>query len=93
MCASFVEILVLKNKAKYALGHFSSVGRCVKSNYLLIDKVTTPLAQTIEFAFTNRPAKLMQYLQGSKKRNGGCNRNLNAETAKETMLSGMRVSG
>ena len=33
----------------------------------------------------------MQYLQGSKKRNGGSNRNLNSESAKETMLSEMRV--
>ena len=35
----------------------------------------------------------MQYLQGSKKRDGGSNRNLNGESAKETMLSEMRVSG
>ena len=35
----------------------------------------------------------MQYLQGSKKRDGGSNRNLNGESAKETMLSKMRVSG
>ena len=35
----------------------------------------------------------MQYLQGSKKRNGGSNRNLNGESAKETMLLEMRVSG
>ena len=31
----------------------------------------------------------MQYLQGSKKRDGGSNRNLNGESAKETMLSEM----
>ena len=35
----------------------------------------------------------MQYLQGSTKRDGGSNRNLNGESAKETMLSEMRVSG
>ena len=38
----------------------------------------------------------MQYLEGSKelskKRDGGCNRNLNGESAKETMRSEMRVS-
>ena len=34
----------------------------------------------------------MQYLQGSKKRDGGSNRNLNGEPAKETMLSEIRVS-
>ena len=31
--------------------------------------------------------------KGSKKRDGGSNRNLNGESAKETMLSEMRVSG
>ena len=90
----------------------------MKSNYPLIDKVRAPCAQTIELAFTNRPAKrsqmlflleiptklavpplyspvrthCMQYLQGSNKRDGGSNRNLNGEPAKETMLSEMRVS-
>ena len=34
----------------------------MKSNYLLIDKVTAPLAKTIELAFTNRPAKRSQML-------------------------------
>ena len=38
----------------------------------------------------------MQYLEGSKelskKRDGGSNRNLNGESAKETMRSEMRVS-
>ena len=34
----------------------------------------------------------MQYLQGSKKGEGGSNRNLNGESAKQTMLSEMRVS-
>ena len=33
----------------------------------------------------------MQYLQGSKKRDGGSNRILNGESAKETMLSEIRV--
>ena len=33
----------------------------------------------------------MQYLQGSKKRDGGSNRSLNGESAKETMLSEIRV--
>ena len=31
--------------------------------------------------------------KGSKKRDGGSNGNLNGESAKETMLSEMRVSG
>ena len=35
----------------------------------------------------------MQYMQGSKTRDGGSNRNLNGESPKETMLSEMRVSG
>ena len=38
----------------------------------------------------------MQYLQGSKKRDGGSKfggRDLNGESGKETMLSKMRVSG
>ena len=35
----------------------------------------------------------MQYLQGSKKPDGGSNRNLNGESAKETMILEMRVSG
>ena len=67
--------------------------------------MTAPLAWTIELAFVPQRSqmlflagitkwtKLMQYLQGSKKRNGGSNRNLNGESAKETMLSEMRVSG
>ena len=33
----------------------------------------------------------MKYLRGSKKRDGGSYRNLNGESAKETMLSEMRV--
>ena len=45
---------------------FSGVGRLdlktCESNYLLGDKVTVPLAQTIELAFTNRPAKRSQML-------------------------------
>ena len=39
-CASFVEILVLRNKAKCTLRRFSGVGRLdlkMKSNYLLIE--------------------------------------------------------
>ena len=47
-CASFVEILVFRNKAKCTLGRFSGVGRLdlktCESNYLLGDKVTAPLA-------------------------------------------------
>ena len=35
----------------------------------------------------------MQYLQGSKKPDGGSNRNLSGESAKETMILEMRVSG
>ena len=34
-----------------------------------------------------------QPFKGSKKRDGGSNGNLNGESAKETMLSEMRVSG
>ena len=34
----------------------------MKSNYLLIDKVRTPLAETMELAFTNQHAKRSQML-------------------------------
>ena len=66
MCASFDEIFVLRNKAKYTSGRFSGVGRLdpkgLKSNYLLIDKVRALPIKTIGLAFTNRPAKRSQML-------------------------------
>ena len=42
----------------------------MKSNYLLIDKVTAPLAKTIELAFTNRHTKRSQmlFLAGNTKK-------------------------
>ena len=68
--------------------------------------MTAPLAETIELAFANRTAEVSNAVSGGKyqqsscntfrdlkKRNGGSNRHLNGEFAKETMLSEMRISG